>query len=513
MPKKLLALLLFGILFTTTFSSSYAQTKTYDVIVIGAGMAGLAAADHLDEKGYSVLVLEARDRLGGRIWTNDSWGIPIDLGASWIHGIDGNPIWKLVQEYNIKTVKTDEDSYIIYPDEYSELAEDSELYDNFLEVSLEEFKQLNPDASFQDAIDYFLARHTLSPEENVVFRSTVYGEVELDFAADAPDLALEHNVAYRIDGQEDNDVVFPDGYVQVIEKLADGLEIKTEHIVEKIDYTDKSTVLVTTNQGTFSAKRVISTLPNGVLQSGSVTFSPELPEEKITAINNLKMGLMNKNFFLFDKVFWDEDVDWIVRVGDDYNKWAFFFNFAKYLDEPILMGFSTGEYARELEKLPDEEIIQSAMDALETIYPGEVTEPTKYHITRWASDEFAGGSYAYIHVGASIDDYDTMREPVNDQIFFAGEATDIYPQTVHGAYFSGMREAIKIHMSDYGLLSPLQQVNEGLHPYYVECKEGLTLIIRTESTRAACVTSDTAAELIARELAQSPEDYLESILF
>lgn len=513
MPKRLVAILIFGILFSTTFSSSFAGKEQYDVIVIGAGMAGLAAADELNEK-YNVLVLESRDRLGGRVWTDNSLGMPIDLGASWIHGIDDNPIWDMTQQYNIETAKTNEGSYKIYPEEFSEI---EDYYESDFVNFLSEYAKENPNASLQGAIDEFIASPELKAEEKIAFRSTVYQEIELDYASDASDLSVKYNTGYRMDGQEDNDVVFPAGYDQVIKKMAEGLDIKFEHIVQEIDYTDESIIKVITAKGTFEANRVISTVPLGILKDGDVTFSPELPSEKRTAINNLEMGLLNKNYFLFDEVFWDKDADWIIHVTKDHNKWPLFFNFAKYIDKPLIMGFSTGQFAHELEELSDEEIKDSAISALREIYGENVPEPENYLITRWASDPFAKGSYAYTRVGASLEDYTILRESVDNRIFFAGEATDIYPQTVHGAYLSGKREAVKIMLTDLKeegkFMTPLEQMNKGMHSYYVECKDGLELIIRPDPTRAACVTSDTAMTLIDRKLAKTPEDYLNSILF
>ena len=502
-------------------SSIYTQilvaeaSEYHDIIVIGAGMAGLAAADELNEK-YSVLVLEARDRIGGRIWTDDSLGMPIDLGASWIHGIDDNPIWALAQQYELDTVKTDEESEKIHPEEFSDFRDNYDPFKDFLSEHAKE----NPDASLQDAVDAFIDSPSLdlNDEEKIEFRSSVYQEIELDFAADAPDLSVNYKTGYRINGQDENDVVFPAGYNQTIEKMAEGLEIKLGHIVQEVDYTDKTTIQVITNQGSFTAKYVISTVPLGILKNNEITFSPELSSEKMAAINNLQMGLMNKNYFLFDKVFWDNDVDWITHVTEDPNEWPLFFNFAKYIDKPLIMGFSTGQFAHELEELSDDEIKNSAIAALREIY-GEnvVPEPTNYLITRWASDPFAKGTYAYIPVGGNIEDYAVLRDSVDNRIFFAGEATDIYPQTVHGAYLSGKREAVKIMLTDLKedgkFMTPLEQESKGMYPYYVECNDGLELIIRPDPTRAACVTSDTAMNLIDRELAQSPENYFESILF
>lgn len=424
------------------------EEKQFDVIVIGAGIAGLAAADFLDNKGFDVVILEARDRIGGRIFTDRSLnGIPLDLEASWIHGFNGNPITVLAEGYGIETVPTDYDSITIYDANGNEIDEvkEVEMESRFARFALlldEEELDLDYDASIQEAVDIFIEEENLSGEALNEFLYTVNTDIEHDYAGDVADLSY-----YEFDedlGYPGGDVLFPEGYEQIINGLSEGLDIRLNHVVTKVDYSGEG-VRVSTADETFSGKYAISTLPLGVLEKGSVEFYPSLPERKLDAIENLEMGVLNKVYLLFPEVFWDEDSELIGYIGNEKGHWAEFYNMYFYIGEPILLAFNAAEYGREIEELSDEEIISDVMLVLEKIYGEDIPNPNGYLITRWGSDEFSGGSYSYTAAGATGDDFDILAEPLENKLFFAGEATSRnYHGSVHGAFLSGIREAERI---------------------------------------------------------------------
>ena len=532
-------ILIFGILFSTTFSSSFADTQEqYDVIVVGAGIAGLAAADSLVNdatKKYNVLVLEASSREGGRVWTDNSLGTKLDLGASWIHGIDNNPIWEIAQNNNLEWKKTSEESTAVYDITTSpptKIDDDSYMWALFDDKESPEndddfmsyLKRYDKNgATLQDVIDDFIKQYNLDETQQKALNYTVYSEIEIDYATDASELPVSYKTGYRIDGQEDNDVILPGGYKQIIDILKKDLNIKTNTRVTEINYEGETAISVISSEGEiFKANRVIVAVPLGVLKKGEITFVPDLSQEKQTAIQHLEMGVMDKVYYIFDEQkepFWDKDVDWIYPISKSRNHFSLFFNFYKSTGQPILLGFITGNDAKNLEELPEDQIMREGLEVLRQIYGDDISEPEQYDVTKWAKDQYTHGTYAYISKDGSLNDYAQLRESENNRIYFAGEHTDIHPQTVHGAYFSGKREAIKINLDDLKeegkFMTPLEQENKGMHPYYIECKDGLELIIRTAPTQAACVTHDTATELIARnpDRSMSPEAYLESILF
>ena len=425
--------------------------QQFDVIVVGAGIAGLAAANELDSKGFDVIILEANDRIGGRIWSSSDWSGPtVDLGASWIHGIKNNPITDLAIKHGIEMVAMDLNPSELYDYEGNWFGDEQQaqawaMLGDFKEFIVLENEIRERDASIQDALNSFVSREGLSLEEQEALSVPVYSGIELKYNAPASELSLFWwDIGESYGGDE---VIFPQGYGQITDGLADGLDIKFEHVVTKIEY-DENGVNVVTNQGSFEGKYVICTVPLGVLKQGDIEFIPSLPQSKQNAIGKLGMGLMDKIYFLFPESFWD-DTTFINHISKKNGGWMEFLNFKPFIDEPVLMAFSSGEYGRQLEKLSDQEIIAEGMDVLRKLYGDDIPEPEDYIITRWASDPFSRGSYSFTPVGAIPADYDDLAEPVMDRLFFAGEATiKEAPATVHGAYLSGIREAERIQNLD-----------------------------------------------------------------
>jgi monoamine oxidase len=417
-----------------------------NVLVIGAGIAGLAAARSLQDQGVSVQVIEGRDRIGGRIVTDYSWqDVSLELGSSWIHGISGNPIAKLVRQFRLKTLATDYYSPpLVYLPSGHPLAEPDRLtaarhLNQLLNELYTARENLDEDMSLGKALDQKMAQKRFSPDQQCHLRHVIHTAIEQDYATDASALSLWYwDDCDEFSGQH---VLLPNGYSQLIEKLAEGLAISVNHIVQTIEY-DRQTVRVMTNQGPFEANHAIVTLPLGVLQSGSVTFSPPLPQRKRKAIKRLKMGVLNKLALRFPECFWPKESDWLEFIGDPPSVWAEFFNDFKYTQKPILIGFNVGTHAREIEALSDTETVEQAMRVLRRVYGSSIPNPVAWKVTRWGSDRFAGGAYTYLPPGTSGVDCDVLAEPVENSLFFAGEATikTLYG-SVQGAYLSGLQAA------------------------------------------------------------------------
>lgn len=415
----------------------YAQgSNEADVIVIGAGMAGIGAARSLVDEGYSVIILEARNRIGGRIWTDDSMdGIPLDMGASWIHGPDGNPLTELADEYGIERVTTENGSvYALDGEELDDAAFETleALYQEFMELLAEAQAEDSEAGSLAELVDRLLAEENYTEEEVILLRSALVAEIVEDYAADLDDLSAHYwDVGDGFDGQ---DVIFPEGYVQIPRAVAQGLDIRLEQVVTKIEY-DETGVVVTTDQGEFEAYYAIVTVPLGVLQHGSITFDPPLPSRKQQAIDRLYMGLLNKVYLRFDKLFWKAEDDGFDYIAQRWVEWASFY---PALGEPILLAFIGGRTAQAYEAKSDETIIADVMEVLRTIFGEAIPQPLDYRITRWGQDPYAFGSYSAQGVEATPDDIEALAEPVEAVLFFAGEATSYdYSATVHGALMSG----------------------------------------------------------------------------
>lgn len=414
------------------------------VLVLGAGIAGLAAARALTEQGRSVIILEARNRVGGRMWTDSSLGVPLDLGASWIHGVNGNPITKLAKQFGVKTVPTDDENSIMFNadgSEYSDVEweETESLFEEIYEEVALMQEETESDTSLQDAFDAVLSEYDLSDEQIRRLNYYAYLGTSLEYGADMNDLSLwEWDQDEEFGGEE---VIFPGGYNQITNGLAKGLDIRLETVVKTIRYGDDG-VVVETTAGDFVADQAVVTFPLGVLKQASVKFEPPLPESKQSAIQKLAMGVLNKVYLRFPEVFWDENVETISYLGDVLGEWSDWLSFVPFTGEPVLMAFHGGDKGFALENLSDDVIVAGAMKTLQVMFGESVPEPIGILITRWGKDPFALGAYSHIPPFASGEDYDALFEPVDDKLYFAGEATSReYPSTVHGAYLSGLAAA------------------------------------------------------------------------
>lgn len=429
--------------------------ENVDVIIVGAGIAGLAAANQLHQAGKTVLVLEAQDRPGGRICTDRSLGVALDMGASWIHGVKYNPIANLANKYGIKTLQSNTESLSLK--RYESLS----LYDwTGKPVEAKEIKQLKKqlanlelfiqdaqmmiekDISYRSIVKKFLSMHRFTERELKIFKYAVSAAIEYEYAEDAAKLSLlEFGKDEPFAGPE---VILPDGYDQIIMRLANNLPIQFNQVVKRICYDEKG-VEVFTEKEHFKSRVVIITIPLGILKTTPELFMPALPRWKQQAIRRLQMGILNKVYLQFEKPFWDLSSDVIGYIPNTKLSWIEFINYYKYIQKPILMAFNAGSRARQMEQWPAEKIIDSIMQVMKTIYGKDIPEPTGHLITAWDSHPFAKGSYSYLPVGVTGNECDKLAEPVLKRLFFAGEATNYKRlSTVHGAYLSGIEAANKI---------------------------------------------------------------------
>lgn len=415
------------------------------VLVIGAGIAGLAAARRLVDAGVpSVIVLEARDRVGGRIVTERRDGVAYDLGASWIHGVIGNPMTRLADQLGVARVVTD---YERKTDFDASGAEVSAALDDrptdLLEAVLEAVAAAvedGPDRSLAELVEEVIADEGLSAEDRRLVLYAVDTEIVQEFAASAEELS-----ARCFDEGEDGkgpDAILPSGYDAIPLSLAQGLDVRLGAVVSSITVAPTG---VTVKAGeTFEAERAIVTLPHGVLAAGSVAFAPPLSTAKQQAISRLVSGRLMKTWLRFPDAFWRERMDdhLMGYRGDPIGAWAEWLNLDALAGVPVLCGFHGGDRATALEPQSDAAIVASAMSVLRTIFGADIPEPTTAIITRWGADPYARGSYSSAGVGACASDREAMAAIEHARLHFAGEATSTdYPSTTHGAYLSGLRAA------------------------------------------------------------------------
>ncbi|MFK4835110.1 flavin monoamine oxidase family protein [Microbacterium sp. ZW T2_14] len=425
----------------------------FDTIVVGAGVAGLTAARLLVEAGRDVVVLEGRDRVGGRISTDRRFGLVTDMGASWIHGITDSPVAAAAEAFGMRMVEFTVGGYqpdsrpIAYygPDgrrltdaAAQAFVEDIHSVDAAL---LEVIATSAPDASYRDVTDAALAAQGWDAERTARVREFLEHRSEEQYGAWIEDLAAHGLDDDAIEGDE---VVFPDGYDRLPRRLAEGLDIRLIHVVSRVQWSEQG-VVVTTDHGAFSADTAVVTVPVGVLQSEEFVIEPALPDPVAGALSRVSMNAFEKVFLRFRTRFWDDGVYAIRQQGPESRWWHSWYDLTALHDTPTLLTFAAGPAAVETRDWTEEEIVDSILVQLRRLYGDRVEKPTAVHVTDWQDDPWSHGSYAYMTVGSATSDHDDLATPIGGVLHLAGEATwTDDPATVTAAMCSGHRAASRV---------------------------------------------------------------------
>jgi polyamine oxidase len=415
------------------------------VVVIGAGAAGLTVAKALANAGNSVVVLEAKDRLGGRIDTRMLGGAPQDMGASWVMGTSmNNP----VSEYlSLKGVSLQNDSvpYHMFEEGTGYLPQQqlNQLWSRFVNFTnmLPTLRStLGPNANVNQGIELFLDTMGYGGISRERTRYMIQTEAETGYAGSIDDLSLEY---FWEDSTFNGQVAFPQGgYVQLIDNLAEGLDIRLNTPVVSIDHSSRGAAVHTPFQ-TIYATYVVVTVPLGVLKSGAIQFNPPLPAAKTNAISRLGMSGMEKVVLTFDNAFWSSVNDLYFKSNVD-GEFSYIKDMTQFSGTPTVVAFSGGDFAAQMQTQPASQLTDRLLAVLGSLNGSQPPVPTGSHVTRWGSDPNFGGSYSYWAVGSSPADNVSLAVP-EGRLHFAGEATnELYFGTVHGAMLSGLREAGRI---------------------------------------------------------------------
>jgi monoamine oxidase len=417
-----------------------------DALIIGGGIAGLISARHLTEAGLRVTLLEARERLGGRICTHSTADFPVELGAEFVHGRP-DEILSLVAEGAIPIMPVQGHLKRKIHGEWAEAGHLMEKVDQiFSKLPAQE-----PDESFQ----YYLDR---SGEDDEV-RQQALRYVEGFHAADpslisARSLRRDSEAEEAIDGGHQYRIA--GGYESLVRTVADRIDRKRCDIVMSTPVNEivwrQGQVIARTGLTEYLASRAIVTLPLGVLKSGSVAFSPALPEKQ-NAMSFLEMGPVIRVSLCFQEKFWEHDpkmADLSFLFTDDpqFPTWWT----TNPLAYPILTGWAAGPNAGTHAGRSKDNIIRSAVQSLARIM--KTAEPelrrrlTASFVHDWQADPFSRGAYSYAAVGG-MGAAAKLAQPVAGTLFFAGEATnsDGYNGTVHGAIATGLRAAKELLQS------------------------------------------------------------------
>lgn len=414
------------------------------IFVIGAGLAGLSAAGNLVAAGAEVVVLEARDRIGGRIWTRHHWpDLPTDMGASWIHGVTGNPLTAIADAAGIARIETSYDSAMALDTNGLEidLTDAYAMTEALIDEARDLAEEAETDQSLAEALEETGDWDEADAATRRLIRHVVNASVEAEYGGSWDEVS-----AWYFDESTEfggADVLFPGGFGQVADHLAKGLDIRTGHVVAGIAPDGQGIAVTLADGSVLTADHAVVTVPLGVLKAGGIAFGAPLAPERNAAIADLGMGLLNKCWLRFDRVAWPADVDWIEWIGPQDGVWSQWVSLAQATGAPVLLAFHAGDQARAMEALSDAEMVASAHTALKAMFGPDFPAPVDAQITRWSQDPYAYGSYSFNAVGCTPDTRRALAGADWDgRLVFAGEAAEPdYWGTAHGAVLSGRAAA------------------------------------------------------------------------
>jgi monoamine oxidase len=396
-----------------------------DVVIVGAGAAGIAAARALKAAGKRYILIEARDRAGGRLWTNSDLGQPFDAGGAYIHFADRNPWTELATEagvdarggqrlwsgsiaYRNGTALTPEAA----ANRWSGMRKVAEAYDE-----VEERQDLSIAAALED-------------EEQDV---RDLGRIQSQMAAGEDPEWVSVSDWNKLESGQNR--LVPGGYGSLAVRVAEPLGIRFNTRVSEINWSGQL-VSVITDKGTVRARKAIVTVPIGVLKASHIKFTPGLPAEHVRALDGLRMGALSKVAMRFkDEKFGFIAHQFLAEVGDPgraitYEAWPF--------DSDLIVSTFGGNYARGLAKAGEAAAVDHALERFVKIAGGDARKAfVGGKLAGWSEDQLALGSYAVVLPGR-LRARDTLARPVADKIWFAGEATaGVYAMTAGGAYIAG----------------------------------------------------------------------------
>jgi monoamine oxidase len=413
-----------------------------DVVIVGAGVAGLAAARSLMAAHKSVLVVEARERIGGRAVTDSTtFGFPFDQGAQWIEAGKTNPAMAILREANARPI-LDRQEQTLYLAGKEPAREE---YARFEKIAVDASRKIA--AALKKPPPLSALGVTPGKEPDVIVGRLLAPQDPLERLAYALVGPLEAGVennelsARDFTRQPDTEPQYSvaEGLGALIARWGAKVPVKLATRVVRIDSTGTQVQIVTTG-GELNAKAVIVTVPTGVLAAGPFGFAPQLSAAKREAIVQLPMALYNKVAISFARKVIDapagRSVSGLTRKGQAFDA------VVRPYNRDAAVVFVGGAQARELEEQGGSAAVTFALSAMAEIYGDELRGLVAHSFaTRWGKDPFARGSWSMAIPGRAEARL-VLAQPHHDRVFFAGEATDpVWATRVGGAYASGLRAA------------------------------------------------------------------------
>jgi len=400
-----------------------------DVVVIGAGSAGLAAARTLIAQGKSVVVVEGAGRIGGRAYTeSDTFGVPYDHGCSEILGPKNVAYVDMARKWNFNLQERGNAGEVLFVKGHRATGADRKGYDRSwgqIEAALAKAGREGLDVPASSVIP-----------ADLEFSGTCQTWMgPLDWGVDFTSLSTMDNWEY---GDTPTYYMAEEGYGAIVARMGSGLPVKLDTPATRVDWSGTG-VAVETPAGTIRAKACIVTVSTGVLAAGAIEFTPALPAWKSEAIGNLPMGLLAKVTMQFDgERFGLLSDQWLTYwVPNDMPAEVCYF-FTWPFEKNIVIGFVGGAFGWELSGAGTDAAVDFALGELVKMVGSKARDHfVKGHLTSWAENPWTYGAYAAAlpgHFSARAD----LAKPLGDRVFFAGEAVAVpYVALCSGAYASG----------------------------------------------------------------------------
>lgn len=417
-----------------------------DVIVIGAGMSGITASRQLADAGYSVVILEARERIGGRINTiRDFCDGIVEGGAEFVHGVAASTMPEVRKAgLNLRISRP-----------FRRTAFNMGAGTHWMPISLIHpggwpcawmrpaiAKTRPPDISVREFIEKLGYRGRARMLTEMTFLQHLPGSVD-----DVGVLGFLDDGVFDLQSRLNHRII--EGYDRLPHTLSKGLDIRLESQVEAISWDDNGVRVFLHDGSEFEAKAAISTLPIGVLKSGAVRFEPELPDSKKRALSKIEMGPVFKLLLSFKKQFWPWWTELIACSRGPVNLyWSLFRGLPER--SPVLSAYCIGPRAAALADLSEEEVTEVILADLARLYPKAdphgALENVKF--INWTRDPFTQGGYSYLKVGGR-GARESLRATDTGRLFWAGAGTESQPisEIVEAAYLSGLRVAGEVRES------------------------------------------------------------------